>query len=844
MFGGLTMGHGVPILGSLETKTIDLSGEWELREEADAPRISRPVPMRIPGDNISALLAAGLVPDPYQEARELELQWVGRSDWSLSRELTVPGELLRAGTRALLRLESVDTVAEVRLNGKRVASGANMFVPIEAELGDALREGENHLEVLLSSPEREALARSRRLPYPVPHSRYPVQSEHRNLLRKVQCHSGWDWGPCLMVSGIYGEATVTFSAEGRIVHIHTSQRSTGRDVELDVTLEYLAYGEESLPLELVVEEASVRLAETVRLSPGPNVIRRTLRVPSPALWWPAGFGEQPLYALGARVGGAGARKLIGFRRLEVITEDDAAGRSMLFRVNGVDVFSKGANWIPCDALPSRQTPERYESLLDAAVRANMNTLRVWGGGQYERELFYELCDRKGLLVWQDFMFSCAAYPATPGFLAEVEAEVRHQVRRLQDHPCLSLWCGNNEDLGALTWFPETRASRDRYLVDYDRLNEGVVGRLVRELDPGRAWWPSSPSAGPGDYSDNWHDDRRGDMHYWSVWHEGKPFEAYYEVTPRFCSEFGFQSFPSSSVVAGYAPPGQWNLTAPAFEHHQRHPRGNTVITETMTRYFRMPEGFEGFLYLSQVQQALAIKTAVEYWRSRRPVCMGILYWQLDDCWPVSSWSSLEYPDGWKLLHHAARRFFAPVHVMGFSRDGAAVEVWGVNDTAEDRPGRLEIRFMDFEGTSRLTEERALTLAAGSASSLGRFSLAALPAPPEELFLALRFSHSGGEAENELFLRPPKRCELGEPALRTEVREAPGGLVVELTAERPAFYAALEAPGVPGRFKDAFFTLLPGRSREVRFVPDAEVTAAALARALRVRHLRGSYIRLP
>ncbi len=854
-------------------ETIDLAGEWELLQAGEeSPRLSGAIPMRVPGDNVSALWEAGLIPDPYEGTRELELQWIGRTDWLLRKRFTVESEFL-PGRRSFLRLESVDSMAEVLLNGQSVASGTSMFLPVQAELGEALRPGENLLEVRLRSPEREARARNLRLPYPAPHASYPVQSPHRNLLRKAQCHAGWDWGPCLMVSGIYGPARVMASAEGRLEHVHTESRFSGSDVELTVVVEFFAYRQAELPL--LIEVAGARHAGLLRAAPGLNVERCTLRLRNPELWWPAGYGRQALHELSVRVGGQGERRLLGFRRLEVDTRDDEAGRRLVFRVNGVEVFCKGANWIPCDALPARQTPARCEALLESAVQANMNMLRVWGGGQYEREQFYELCDRKGLLVWQDFMFSCAVYPATAEFLAEVEAEVRYQVRRLQDHPCLALWCGNNENLGALGWFPETRASRDRYLVDYDRLNEGVVGRLVRELDPARAWWPSSPSAGPGDYSDNWHEDSKGDMHFWSVWHEGKPFEAYYEVTPRFASEFGFQSLPSPEGVSRFAPAAQANLTSPVMEHHQRHPRGNTVIAETMTRYFRFPEGFEELLYLSQVQQALAIQTAVEYWRSRRPACMGTLYWQLDDCWPGASWSSLEYPELWKPLHYAARRFYQPVHVAAFCRDGVNVEVHGINDTRAEVSGMLELGFLDFAGNPRREESRKVRLAPEAAAPLGSYPLASLPARPEELFLSLRLRHEAGEAENLAFLCPPKRCELQDPGLRIAVRQGPERTQVELAAQRPAFYVHLAAPGLPGRFSDSCFALLPGHPRVVEFFPAAGAAGAqaapegtatgaaagakpapegtatgaagakpapepALEKVLRVRHLRASY----
>lgn len=271
------------------------------------------------------------------------------------------------------------------------------------------------------------------------------------------------------------------------------------------------------------------------------------------------------------------------------------------------------------------------------------------------------------------------------------------MKRLQNHPSIVLWCGNNEDLGALTEFHESRENRDRYLVDYDRLNEGVIGRAVKELDPDRTWWPSSPSAGEGDYSDCRQDDTKGDMHYWSVWHEGLPFESYYDVVPRFCSEFGFQSFPGMKTVAGYAPEDQWNVSSPVMRHHQKNNAGNTIILSTMARYFRMSSNFADFLYLSQVQQAWAIRMAVEYWRSRRPVSMGALYWQLNDLWPVASWASIEYDGTWKLLHYEAKRFFAPVWVSLYKKDGK-LHVVGLNDNPEYVAGHLVVRLMGFDGS--------------------------------------------------------------------------------------------------------------------------------------------------
>ncbi|MFP4375108.1 MAG: glycoside hydrolase family 2 protein, partial [Spirochaetaceae bacterium] len=487
-------------------------------------------------------------------------------------------------------------------------------------------------------------------------------------------------------------------------------------------------------------------------------------------------------------------------------------------------------------------------------------------------------------VWQDFMFSCSLYPADPSFLDSVRREVDYQVRRLQHHPSIALWCGNNENIGALTWFEESRANRDRYLIDYDRLNEGAVGRTARAADPSRAWWPSSPAAAPGDFSDNWHDDSRGDMHYWSVWHEGKPFEAYYDVVPRFCSEFGFQSFPSVETVAEFAPPEEHNVSSPAMDHHQRSPAGNAVIVSTIARYFRFPESFEDFIYLSQVQQAMAISTAVEYWRTRRPVCMGALYWQLNDLWPVASWSSIEYSGRWKLLHYAAARFFRPLHLVLLEGPGGAIEAWLLNDTAADVAGELELRLLDFDGNLLESHRATPTAVAETASWAARVHVpSALRAG--SYFCDARFTPRGGThvaaaaagagaaagtgaaaaagagpgvAIDAVRLSDvPKRCTLSRAAVSVEVEDAepnaPGTeaaaaerdgvgapLALRLSTDRPAFFVSLSTPDAEVRFSENGVHLLPDRPRVVRVVRDAGHDAAWFREHLSVRHLRETY----
>ena len=813
---------------------LPLSGSWELRAEPDGP----PLAATIPGDTYSANLAAGRIPDPYYGTNENDVQWVCERTWVYRRTFAATPELLAAPS-VFLHLQSVDTFAEVRLNGSLVGETDNMFRRYRFEVKPQLRAGQNELSVRLLPPAPVARARAARLPFPVPgtgNNRVP----HMNLLRKVQCHAGWDWGICLPPAGIYDDVWLGAVRDGRIEYVYCEQAHTAGSCRVTVTAEVTAL--RALASEMVVTLDGQTVRRPVQLAAGANRVSAVVEVKAPRLWWPAGYGAQPLYDLQVSVAGDECTKRLGLRHLEVLNAPDAAGRQLVVRVNGRDIFCKGANWIPCDAMPGRHTPAAYRDLLQSAIAANMNMLRVWGGGQYENACFYELCDELGLLLWHDFMFACALYPATPDFLASVREEVRHQVKRLRDYACIALWCGDNEVIGALGWYKESREKRDTYVVNYDRLNHGVLEATVAECDPTRIFWPSSPCAGPGNFADNWHNDAAGDMHFWSVWHGGKPFDEYCRVKPRFCSEFGYQSFPSLASIHRYLPERDWNITAPAMEHHQRHPSGNRLIVEMMARYFRVPQGLGHFVYLSQVQQACAIRTAVEYWRTLRPRCMGTLYWQLNDNWPVASWSSLEYGGRWKLLHYVARRFYAPVLATARSLDDGPWECWLVNDGAAIPGCRYVIEVRELASGKVLKSETvALDLPAEAAVQVASRKLDELTDRPEATFLELRVDGPGGVlARNTHFFAPYKRCYLPDAKVLAAPRVAGDTLTVTLSTDAPAFFVSVDAPNLAGSFEDNCLTLLPGAPVALRFTPAPGSATPASTLALTLNHLRATY----
>jgi len=808
-------------------KKIDLSGDWTLQPKNGEWAI----PATVPGDNVSALLAAGKIPDPYWADNELQVQWIGREDWVYSRTFEV-GTAFLEERAVFLNIENLDTIATISFNGHLALRTENMFRRYRVDVRKFLVPETNAIRIEFASSERIALEKTKQISYPIPCTKSPVESPHRNMIRKVPCHAGWDWGICLMVSGIYGDIFLGAASSCRIDYVTTTQKHSEGNVEVTVEVDVESFTEGGEELE--VSLGGERVLAPVQLQLGANHLQATITLANPRLWWPSGYGEQPLYDLTVRVAGEEMKKRIGLRTLQLVTEEDTHGRSFLFQVNGVPIFCKGANWIPADALPQRQTREVVEDLLQSALAANMNMIRVWGGGQYEPDWFYDFCDERGLLVWQDFMFACSLYPSTPDFLENVREEVRRQIKRLRDHACIALWCGNNENHGAMTWFEASRNNRDRYIVDYDRLFEGVIGKTVDECDPTRSYWPCSPCAGRDDYSDALLDVNRGDSHYWGVWHEEKPFSAFQEITPRFCSEFGYQSFPSMDTIRAYAPEDQFNLTAPIMEYHQRSFRGNSRIIEMFSRYFRMPQSFEAFVYLSQVQQALAIKTAVEHWRRARPVCMGTLYWQLNDNWPVCSWSSLDYGGKWKLLHYVAKRFYAPLLVSAFQTPEGDVQIWTGNDRLTEADATITVEIFDFSGNCLRSEALPAKLEGGSSQKIASWPVAEFAPEPAKVWMRLTLESGSERVQNEHFFCEPKKLPLQNPEIAASVEaDASGGFRVCLSCTSPAFYVSVQAVGIRGEFDDNCITLLPGESRTLRFTPKEPVTLADFQAALRM-----------
>ncbi|PCK87823.1 beta-mannosidase [Rhizobium sophoriradicis] len=787
--------------------SIELSGSWQLTSVDGEIRTA----ITLPGDVHTALHRAGLIPDPYFGRNEEKVQWVAQREWAVERSFT----LLEAEGDWYLDIDYLDTVASVYVNGFLALEADSSFRRYRPDVSSMLRSGDNVIRIVFASNPAVGAERQKQQPFYIPYSTGNSPIPDGNMLRKPQCHFGWDWNIAIAPFGLYGTIALKKLETARIEHVVTRQTHNS-DGSVDLTVTASLYAKQTGVAQVYFDLDGERVRLDVGVK-GETDVNYLFHIDTPRLWWPSGSGEQALYTLSVELSDEVVTRQIGLRTIELITTPDASGARFAFKVNGREIFCRGANWIPADALYSLSSPEKTEDLLQSAKAANMNMIRVWGGGFYEQDHFYDLCDRLGLMVWQDFMFACNLYPSTEDFLENVAIEVDYQVRRLSSHPSIALWCGDNELVGALTWFEESRKDRDRYLVSYDRLNR-TIERAVKKALPGALWWPSSPASGYLDFGDAWHADGSGDMHYWSVWHENKSFDNYRSVRPRFCSEFGFQSYTSLPVIRTYADEKDMNVASPVMELHQKNAGGNERIAGTMFRYFRFPKDFPNFVYLSQIQQGLAIKTAVEYWRSLKPHCMGTIYWQLNDTWPVASWSSLDYGGRWKAMHYLVKRFFQPVAIAAIpSEDGKTINFSLVNDTLADVSVDLSISLLTMKGEREHLKDVQAVCSPDAAVTAATIDVAEIG---EGTLLAWRFTASNGMGGEGHYVNGTYKALELEPAVLTvthEYVEASGAVDINVTARGLALFVMIESE-TDGKYSDNAFDLAAGESRRITFTP--------------------------
>lgn len=840
-------------------KTQDLIGMWNLvgTDEGGAPLRCA---IAVPGGVYAALLRAGVIPDPYYGQNERLVQWPRRKDWMIERDFELDGSLL-ASESVVLRLEDVDTFARISINGSEVGECSNRFRRWDFDVKRFLKPGRNRIVGLFRSAEIESERLAAR--YAEKYTCQNVTIRNMPLIRKPQCHAGWDWGLTLMDAGFFGDVKLIGTDLARIDYSHCDQKFSSDFSLCEVLVNVDVFSPLGGEAESTVRLGDIEDRRMVKLDRGMNRIAIPVRIENPHLWWPVGQGDQVLYDLFVRIGDDVWTRKIGLRTVELITEDDRdpvsgrEARSFGFRINGRDVFCKGCNWIPCDALEDRQTPERYVGLLRSAVMANMNMVRVWGGGKFEKDCFYEDCDKFGLLVWHDLMFACGTYPTDDNFLDNVSKELEHQIRRLKNHPSIVLWSGDNECYGVVAWdsFPEINdATRDVYfrkIAERGKHN----GEIVKRLDPTRPWWPSSPGSSHKGYTEDFADFEKGDNHFWGIWFRNEPFETLYGRRPRFTDEFGYQSFPSVETALTFADAEDINFTSPTMEAHQKCRAGTLdgtrCILHAMSREFRMPDSAANMFWLSQVLQCEALTPGLRYWRALRPYCMGMCVWQLNDNWPAISWSTIEYGGKWKQVMYRIKRMFAPTVVVPFSVDGGkTIEIWAVNDLPCSAKAKVCIVTRSFDGREVMRREAAVESPSASSTIVAR-----IPADRfgDEEARKGRYVTVECEVESEKgvfkgcedwFFAPFKSCPLEKADVRISASEENGAWTVELLSDKPAFYVWVEST-VRGEFDDNSLTLNPHEARRITFYPnDRTKSFADFKKGLSVRHLRETYRGVP
>lgn len=833
----------------LQAQTISLNEGWQFTQKGKDTWHDAEVPGSVQRD----LIRLGILPDPYYGTNENDVQWPELEDWDFRKSFEVTAEQLQ-NDDAVIFFEGIDTHADVFLNGARILQSQNMFVGQRVSVKHSLREGKNDLYIRFYSPIERMMPAHITAGYD-----YPADNDHSDIKlsvynRKAPYQFGWDWGMRLVQMGLWKPVSLTFYNTARIDDLFIKQTEITKDAaKLDNYVEVFSPAKEAVNTKVTLSygernAAPADVSFDVVLQPGKNNVHIPLEIKNPKLWMPVNWGEQTLYDFTVSIEAndkvvAQKTERTGLRSVRLVQEPDEHGRSFYFEVNGLPIFAKGANYIPGEVMTSQQDADFYQRLFDNMEEAHFNFVRIWGGGIYEHEEFYRQADERGILVWQDFIFGCTIYPADDQFLDNVADEAEWNIKRLRNHASLAFWCGNNEvEEGLKYWGWNKKVTPEVYqswFTDYDRIFRDLLPKKVAEFDGTRSFIHGSP------YDSNWglvEKFSTSDVHDWGLWHGRMPFEAMADRLPRFASEFGFQSFPEMKTIRTFATEEDFDINSEVMEIHQKSPIGNTIIKQYMDMYYHEPKSFEDFVYVGLIMQGNGMEEAVEANRRGRPYCMGALYWQINDDWPVVSWSSIDYFGNWKSQHYKMRNVFAPL-ALGVEYRNDVISYFTMSDYLHDTNNlTLNVQVIDFNGKVLHNFKEKVSAKANASEVVKTFNAADLVTDEQKQNTVVHawLSDAKGNviSTRDYFFHWPNKLNLPETTIKSSVKYADGKYTVTLSSKKLAKDVFIEIPQLGAKFTDNFFTLYPGQKKVIEITHDD--LKAKDKTEITVKHLRETY----
>ena len=793
LFGCSTLDKDLPL-------EIELNTNWQFKgiNTLDWKSAS------VPGNIFTDLLSHKVIEDPFIKTNEEKVQWVSKKDWEYKTNFSLSEEILNK-KNIELNFEGLDTYAKIYINGNYQLNTDNAFKRYTISLKDIPMYKSNELKIVfenIGSIENPAKL----------NSKYKLPEGKRIYTRKAQFQYGWDWGPKLNTLGIWKPITLKAWDDLKFENIYIRQKEIDKDKAL-LSVEIIIESKDDRNIQLFTKINKEIISSNISLKKGKHTYKVPIEIINPKLWWTHNLGNPYLYNFNFQLISDGKIKdeksiKKGIRTIKLIAKKDTIGESFYFELNGKPVFMKGANYIPQNNFQNKVTNQHYEKLLSDVVESNMNMLRVWGGGIYENDIFYDICDEKGILVWQDFMFACAMYPGSIEFLANVKEEAEQQIKRLRNHTSIALWCGNNENAeGWRRWgwqAKRTKKEKEEIWNDYLAVFDTILPKSVAKLSETN-YWETSPKYGRG----NPKYQMEGDAHDWWVWHDGYPFEHFEKNVPRFMSEFGFQSFPSFETINYINQNDTINLKTDAIKLHQKHAKGFQLIEEYMNRNYKISKNEEDYVYVSQLLQAKGIVMGIEAHRRAKPTNMGSLYWQLNDCWPSISWSSIDYFGQWKALQYKAKNAFKNL-LISSTIEKNKVKIFVINDTFNPIQGNLKVTLIDFYGKEIWKDSKEIQVLENSSKPYFNFSLESIKS--ESSVLITEFNNQ----QSVFFFTKPKDLNLPKGIIKKVVSKTKNGFSIILTSDVLQKDMFLFSKG-KGHFSDNFFDLIPNQNKVIKFI---------------------------